>query len=685
MAVESTQNTGASTTENPSFRNPQLECDLVMKGGVTSGIVYPQAILELAIKYRFRSIGGTSAGAIAAAMTAAAEYGRHTGGFEKLKAITDELAKPHGLLGLFQPQPSTRPLFDVLLGYLKLHETGPDSRAAVARGTWSAFSSFGGVAARASVPRTKSWSITGFVLGFLIAFAMALLFAAIHLAAGLPVPYGVLWKFVLLVGLALALAAFWLGRRVGAGYTLFQVATKSVPENAYGMCSGMGDSGTGESLTPWLHQTINSLAGFSATDAPLTFAQLQTPAQGSSIALRMITSNLSHNRPYELPLSQRVWIAKTEEFSRLFPARVMQYLQDHAYDSTATILPEGYFYLPQSDDLPVVVAVRMSLSFPLLISAVPLYTVKRSAFANSPRNEDNAIEVTPADLQRNWFSDGGICSNFPIHFFDTWLPQRPTFGIKLTAFPEGAFDPTSGNLYPDYLGQMRQPDRADQSEAGEVEDEIAPAGNTANQAAQPVDPIYLSPANRAPAPEWTPIEDPAEIGDDGTRPNLLRFLWNIFATAQNYRDNMQSDLPSYRERIVQIRLKESEGGLNLAMSPDTVAAIMQKGKLAGRRLLKRFSFEQHQWVRFLTVAARIEDAADEMNQSLASKKFDPTTLLSRQRGMPPFPYERPRNAWVSTTVTRLRTAAIFIRGWSGKHFRNRAPEPEPTLQVTPRL
>ena len=42
-----------------------LECDLVMKGGITSGIVYPAAILRLKDKYRFRNIGGTSAGAMA--------------------------------------------------------------------------------------------------------------------------------------------------------------------------------------------------------------------------------------------------------------------------------------------------------------------------------------------------------------------------------------------------------------------------------------------------------------------------------------------------------------------------------------------------------------------------------------------------------------------------------------------
>jgi predicted acylesterase/phospholipase RssA len=48
-------------------------CDLVMKGGITSGVVYPLAVVELARKYHFKNIGGTSAGAIAAAATAAGD------------------------------------------------------------------------------------------------------------------------------------------------------------------------------------------------------------------------------------------------------------------------------------------------------------------------------------------------------------------------------------------------------------------------------------------------------------------------------------------------------------------------------------------------------------------------------------------------------------------------------------
>jgi hypothetical protein len=50
------------------------ECDLVMKGGITSGVVYPSAIRKIAGRYRFRNLGGASAGAIAAVAAAACEY-----------------------------------------------------------------------------------------------------------------------------------------------------------------------------------------------------------------------------------------------------------------------------------------------------------------------------------------------------------------------------------------------------------------------------------------------------------------------------------------------------------------------------------------------------------------------------------------------------------------------------------
>ena len=60
-------------TEPASYLAPDKECDLVMKGGITSGVVYPLAVCRLATTHHLRQIGGTSAGAIAAATAAAAE------------------------------------------------------------------------------------------------------------------------------------------------------------------------------------------------------------------------------------------------------------------------------------------------------------------------------------------------------------------------------------------------------------------------------------------------------------------------------------------------------------------------------------------------------------------------------------------------------------------------------------
>src|SRR5919202_6942644 len=107
--------------QSSDFQHPTLECDLVMKGGITSGIVYPPAVLLLAERYRFRSIGGASAGAIAAAATAAAEYGREHGGFEKLHQRSTWLGQDSHLFDLFQPSPETRPLMETLLAVAAQH------------------------------------------------------------------------------------------------------------------------------------------------------------------------------------------------------------------------------------------------------------------------------------------------------------------------------------------------------------------------------------------------------------------------------------------------------------------------------------------------------------------------------------------------------------------------------------
>lgn len=48
------------------------ECDIVMEGGVTSGVVYPSFVARLATRFTLRSIGGASVGSVAATAAAAA-------------------------------------------------------------------------------------------------------------------------------------------------------------------------------------------------------------------------------------------------------------------------------------------------------------------------------------------------------------------------------------------------------------------------------------------------------------------------------------------------------------------------------------------------------------------------------------------------------------------------------------
>src|SRR5580658_3108667 len=104
--------TSTSTSEIPVA--PAKQCDVVMKGGITSGVVYPKALSKIGASYRFRGVGGASAGAIGAAIGAAAEFGRSSGGFARMAALPGQLGDGR-LAALFQPQASTRPLLRLML------------------------------------------------------------------------------------------------------------------------------------------------------------------------------------------------------------------------------------------------------------------------------------------------------------------------------------------------------------------------------------------------------------------------------------------------------------------------------------------------------------------------------------------------------------------------------------------
>jgi hypothetical protein len=65
---------------------PSRTCDVIFAGEGPSALRYNPGLFDLARTHRFRVIASGTAGSLTAVLTAAAEYGRESGGFEKLAA-----------------------------------------------------------------------------------------------------------------------------------------------------------------------------------------------------------------------------------------------------------------------------------------------------------------------------------------------------------------------------------------------------------------------------------------------------------------------------------------------------------------------------------------------------------------------------------------------------------------------
>jgi len=544
---------------------PNDECDLVMKGGITSGIVYPKAAVELSKSYRFRGIGGSSAGAIAAAGTAAAELGRSTGGFDKLDALCEELAKPDALLNLFQPTRATRPVMRFGLAFLNTKLPTPVFLFMYLI-AWNAFTLFlvGAVVAMLIVNFRLFDSIDRWYHALIGVVVFSLLFA-------------------------MALTPFLIYFRV-TGWM------KRVRRNHLGVCTGMpGVAGRPDqpALTPYLCEKFRDLAGL-PENGVLTFGQLK----GKKIDLKLMTSCLSIQRPYVFPLRDERFLFNEVEWKAYYPQNVLDVMKANApQGKDYPTPPSGYYYLPHAEHLPVIVPVRISMSFPVLFSAIPLYT-----FTEAFERKDDAV-LRPSDLKLVYFSDGGIVSNFPIHIFDKWLPDCPTFGINLAKFNQNTAksaevplqNPNTNVPLPAPLPNIAPPVP---TAAVSTQSLVVPTSNKSGSTPQ-TSRVHLPKADEISVIEWNEIQSFAELAAA------------VFYTAKNHRDTAQTELPSYKERVVTVRLDDTEGGFNLNMSSDIIRQVMGYGTAAGQTMVEQYSkgegYKHHQWVRLRVVLARLED------------------------------------------------------------------------------
>jgi predicted acylesterase/phospholipase RssA len=279
----------------------------------------------------------------------------------------------------------------------------------------------------------------------------------------------------------------------------------------------------------------------------------------------------------------------------------------------------------------------MSLSFPLLISAVPLHAIN---FERQPPNRDRP--------ERCWFSDGGITSNFPVHFFDSPVPRWPTFAIDLLSAPAYR-DATEGRIWmPDENG-----------EGGEE--------------------------------RWTIWEGEPALKQLGA------FGGSIFRTAQNWLDNRQMRVQGYRDRIAHIFLLDDEGGMNLRMDEPTVARLSGYGAEAAALLRHRFSvpaptddtkltWDNQRWLRFRAFMELLEDTGARFRAGYDDATAGNATmaeLAARAADQRPPGYPWETAAQRTSALEGIAEWRAMLDAWStrGTTFEEGAPRPAPAWRL----
>jgi hypothetical protein len=767
----------------------RASADVTMRGGTASGVVYPLAVCEIARTYRLRSVGGASAGAIAAAVAAAAEVGRTAldegtapggdltqeraadghvrpgfAGLADTMAWLAEVDEPAGsrqfrVGQLFRPGVRALPLFRLvvavmrgrawavpllavgavgrvsmfltpgilLLGVLLLgarrSSGGPSTGVSVAAGAGVAVLGLAGLATVLAgavwgvlvaadrwprparppelaepVPRPPEPARAWWPPGLLVPAGLAATVGAVRL--GLPW-WGLAVAVVLVlvaVTLVLGGSVAWLVARAGrGGYGLVPGSAPPRRRGCWGRLAGLPAPTVTRPLVPWLSETLSELAGLPTTEV-LRFGHLwwgigyqpgALPADAVHVAcdplrrrvnLEVMASELVHRRAYRLPLrpvperaaedaSERdeELLFRRSDLTRpgreVFPREVVDALLGATERLDARDVRTGEHLddlrpLPRPWDMPVVVATRLSLSLPGLFEAVRLYrrvrpeTVRDDLGRPLLRNGTTVVYPAPGPdgrqpmwVEELWFTDGGVTSNFPIHFFDSVTPLWPTFGIDLGGHPPGAAH-QDVSLPSDWQG--------------------APASGN-------------------------PLSG-----------SMTRFLAAVLDTAIEWRDTTQAVMPSHRGRVARVRHRPGEGGVNLFLTREEVAALALRGVLAGARLAKRFEARQwwyrHQWLRLRASLGNLEQLRATIRTSVAAPAYDDllrpdgAAALDRLRHLPfPADPQQPGDAAVwylpedsgvfFAAAADMREAIVGLP--ATPELADGVPQPAPQLRQVP--
>ncbi|MBI4941395.1 MAG: hypothetical protein HY830_11670 [Actinobacteria bacterium] len=285
------------------------------------------------------------------------------------------------------------------------------------------------------------------------------------------------------------------------------------------------------------------------------------------VDLLLTTTNVSQHRPYRFPLPVAAELERRGLTPLLFcrmcleavlPVRVVA----HLVQASPALEPdhtcprhEGsqLHELPDPWDVPVALAVRMSMAVPGLLAAVPLATVE----ADRDRPGEGSVHL-------HWFADGDLSAGMPVGAFDTLLPRWPTFGFHV------------------------RPDAA----TARTADEAPTAG-----------PGWVLPEQDAVrrAVHWQDV------------PTLGAFARMLLGTARSWGDASVTDLPGFRGRVAQVSAGDRGDGPDPVpfVRQRTLLSLALRGFAAGEAMRLRFTgsddgvsgqsqTDRYRWIRLRT-------------------------------------------------------------------------------------
>ncbi len=511
-----------------------------------------------------------------------------------------------------------------------------------------------GASSRPAPPHARTTLVVGIVL--VVAAVVLAVVGLVELsAAEVLQTVAVTLSLVLLASVVLLVAAVrWVLTARSRSYGLVAGSTPAGRPSVVSRLLGVPAPTVDRALVPWLSDSLAELAGLpgrvlrfghlwqgpafepvpESDDGTATPAEAAVRALASSpgrrlVNLEMMTTDLSRGRPFRFPLAvaepdggpsggaEALWFDPGDLSSALaadgragtdvLPREVVEAMTGLTprrsvplEDGSGTVTLHR---LPHPWNLPVVLAVRISLALPVLFTAVRLYRLLplgevrddlgRTVLADG---EPVPTQAHPVVAQPLWWSDGGITSNFPVHLFDSALPRWPSFGLNLGTHPPG----------------------------------------------QPTQDVWLP-------QDWNVQLAPAGAVGGG----FGSLLGAVLGAARNWRDTLQSAMPGFRSRVAAVRQHPSEGGVTLFMPRTTVAALALRGALAGARLRQRFrddaQWERHRWLRLRVAATALEDTRARLLRARSRYedlvRDDGAGLARLAEVLPGDPTLPPREAW----------------------------------------